>query len=85
MSMNVLPNAEGIKIYNVSIGKSVPQWITEKKKKALRNDQGTDCNMPLKCEKIQRIHSSCRIPQKTRTHSRLGVSNCNAEDETLPK
>lgn len=39
-TMNVIPNAEGVKIYNVSIGKSLPQWLTEKKRKSLRYDEG---------------------------------------------
>lgn len=29
----------GVKVYNVSGGKSVPEWISEKKKRALRKDQ----------------------------------------------
>jgi ribosome biogenesis protein ENP2 len=37
--MNVIaPN--GVKIYNLSAGKSLPQWISEKKKRALRKDEG---------------------------------------------
>jgi hypothetical protein len=27
---------EGVKIYNVSAGKSLPEWLAEKKKAALR-------------------------------------------------
>jgi len=37
--MHLLPNPYGIKIYNVSIGKSFPQWLSEKKKKSLRYDE----------------------------------------------
>lgn len=35
----------GVKVYNVSGGKSVPEWISERKKRALRKDQGL--NPPL--------------------------------------
>ena len=31
--MNIVPNAEDIKIYNVSIGKTLPQWVKDKRKK----------------------------------------------------
>jgi hypothetical protein len=40
MSMHVLPNANGVKIYNVNIGKSLPEWLSQKKKKSLRYDEG---------------------------------------------
>ncbi len=41
-ALTLLPNAQGVKIYNVSVGKSIPQWLSEKKKKSLRYDQGQD-------------------------------------------
>lgn len=37
--MEVLLNPNGIKIYNVSIGKSLPDWLSEKKKRSLRKDE----------------------------------------------
>ncbi|KAL6058790.1 Nucleolar protein 10 [Balamuthia mandrillaris] len=36
--MNVVETAQGVKIYNVSSGKSLPEWLSEKKKRALRYD-----------------------------------------------
>jgi hypothetical protein len=39
--MNLLPNPYGVKIYNVSVGKSLPEWISEKKKKSLQKDEGS--------------------------------------------
>lgn len=39
-SLTVIPNPYGAKIYNVSVGKSLPQWLSEKKKKSLRYDEG---------------------------------------------
>lgn len=30
----------GVKIYNLSSGKTLPQWIAEKTKKALSRDEG---------------------------------------------
>lgn len=38
--MQVLPNPNGVKIYNVNIGKSLPEWLSQKKKKSLRYDAG---------------------------------------------
>lgn len=29
----------GVKVYNVTAGKTLPQWLSEKKKKALRKDK----------------------------------------------
>lgn len=31
----------GVKIYNLASGKTLPQWIAEKTKKALSKDEGT--------------------------------------------
>lgn len=40
VTMNILPNPYGIKIYNVSIGKSIPQWIQQKNKNSLKYNEG---------------------------------------------
>ena len=33
-------DVNGVKVYNVSAGKSVPDWLSDKKKRALRKDEG---------------------------------------------
>lgn len=35
-----LASSSGVKVYNLSEGKSLPDWISEKKKRALRKDSG---------------------------------------------
>lgn len=42
--MNVTTAATGIKIYNLSSGKTLPQWLSEKKKQDLRNNEGNVVN-----------------------------------------
>lgn len=32
----------GVKIYNLASGKTLPQWVAEKTRKALSRDEGTD-------------------------------------------
>jgi ribosome biogenesis protein ENP2 len=44
--MNVITNPSGVKVYHVSIGKSMPEWISQKKKKALNKDEGLKKNLP---------------------------------------
>ena len=31
--------SRGVKVYNVSSGKTLPQWLSDKKKKSLRKDE----------------------------------------------
>ena len=35
-----LSTADGLKIYNLSAGKTLPEWLSEKKKAQLRKDEG---------------------------------------------
>lgn len=42
MSMNVVQNPNGVKIYNVSIGKNLPKFLDEKQKRKLRKDEGIE-------------------------------------------
>eukprot|EP01098_Paradermamoeba_levis_P002543 TRINITY_DN12941_c0_g1_i1.p1 TRINITY_DN12941_c0_g1~~TRINITY_DN12941_c0_g1_i1.p1 ORF type:complete len:394 (-),score=98.28 TRINITY_DN12941_c0_g1_i1:267-1340(-) len=37
--MNVTEAADGVKVYNLSVGKTLPEWLSEKKKTALRYDE----------------------------------------------
>jgi hypothetical protein len=32
---------DGVKIYNLTTGKTLPSWLSDKKKKDLRKDEGT--------------------------------------------
>jgi len=42
-------DASGVKVYNVSAGKTVPEWLQEKKKgRSLRKDAGTITTLTLK-------------------------------------
>jgi ribosome biogenesis protein ENP2 len=34
----------GVKIYNISIGKTIPEWISEKKKRKLKKNEGIQLN-----------------------------------------
>ncbi len=36
-----LSTADGLKIYNLSAGKTLPEWLSEKKKAQLRKDEGS--------------------------------------------
>ena len=51
--MNVL-NSNNVKIYNLSSGKSLPQWLSEKRKKALKKNPGI-CHFSDFSEFRQRI------------------------------
>lgn len=52
---------EGVKIYNVSAGKSLPEWLAEKKKAALRYDGDyrrrleliQDTKFPVACQRVK--------------------------------
>jgi hypothetical protein len=35
-----------VQVYNVSAGKSLPQWLSDKKKKSLRKDDEFRCALP---------------------------------------
>jgi ribosome biogenesis protein ENP2 len=38
-TLRVAATHNGVKVYNVSGGKSVPQWLSEKKRRALQKDE----------------------------------------------
>ena len=41
--------ANDVKVYNLSVGKTLPEWISDRKKRTLlKNDVGKASNVPIK-------------------------------------
>jgi len=37
--MQTIPNASNLKIYNVSVGKNLPDWLAERRKRSIRKSK----------------------------------------------
>ena len=64
--MKAIEGPHGVKIYNLSVGKTLPEWLSEKKKRALSKDEDYRRRIEILQVSRQWPATDARTPKTTR-------------------